>query len=246
MKPTITVLAAIALALALPGCASSASSDDSDDSPDIIGGQPESGLPAVGAITYDGSWGCTGTLIGPYRVLTAAHCVLTDKNVPYAPSRLTFVTGPDATNPNATYEVASVRADPAYDGVDASHDVGLMILADAPPLTPIGTLAEMDDSWIGTQLFAVGYGTRHTAHPEAGGGQKYAVWMPIRAMTQFTFRFGNATTNTCYGDSGGPALYRDAAGDFKIAGVVSLGDDDCSQYTAEPRIDANYQFVWGD
>ncbi len=70
MKATLTAFALASLA----GCAvADSDADTTTTSSDIIGGQRENGLPAVGAISYDGSWGCTGTLIGPYRVLTAAH-----------------------------------------------------------------------------------------------------------------------------------------------------------------------------
>src|SRR5688572_14949126 len=44
--------------------------DASNERP-IIGGEEFDGLPAVGALLYQGNMHCTGTIIGPRKVLTA-------------------------------------------------------------------------------------------------------------------------------------------------------------------------------
>ena len=41
-----------------------------------VGGNTETGHPAAGALMYNGEQSCTGTLIAPKVVLTAAHCLV--------------------------------------------------------------------------------------------------------------------------------------------------------------------------
>ncbi len=157
------------------------------------------------------------------------------------------MTGTDAHHPQHTYAVASVRSDPDYDGVTAGHDFGLIILEEAPPIAPMATNDQpLDAASIGKQILAVGYGTRNTAHPDAGGGVKYGVWAPITGVAALTVKFGNATHNTCYGDSGGPAFVRDADGELASAGVDSLGDDDCKIFTRDGRVDKALGFIRGE
>src|SRR6266542_6196421 len=65
----------LGIALALAGCQGGEMGSAGRISSSIIGGTPDSGDPAV--ILLRGSFGgfCSGTLVAPTVVLTAAHCV---------------------------------------------------------------------------------------------------------------------------------------------------------------------------
>src|SRR5580704_6378685 len=68
------VIASLVLC-SLVGCAGTISDDDSDN-PDIVGGTPTTGFPEVGMVGATGPAElCTGYMVSPTIVLTAAHCI---------------------------------------------------------------------------------------------------------------------------------------------------------------------------
>src|SRR5262245_28872753 len=104
-------------ALLALGCSPAAPTDgsrgreESDDSrEEIVGGTTTSAFPATGASTLYGSMHCTGTLIAPRKVVTAAHCLQQ-----VSASALKFVIGPSVSSAQTTLSVASIKPHPQYD-----------------------------------------------------------------------------------------------------------------------------------
>ncbi len=203
----------------------------------IIGGEYFSGLPAVGAIMYWGGDHCTGTLIGPRKVLTAAHCV---EDV--SASGMTFVLGADANNPDYQFHVQSFEAHPWYDSYELDNDIAYLILTQDAPIEPMPMLSAMDSSFIGEEMLFVGYGVTN-GYSQTGSGQKRAVWMSIDKVSATTFRYTDSYHNTCSGDSGGPAFYKAPNGEYYIAGVTSWGDTYCAEYGINTRVDTYLDFL---
>lgn len=201
----------------------------------IVGGQAYSGMPAVGALIYEGKMYCTGTVIAPRKVVTAAHCL--DEVVP---SEFTFVLGANAFSPEKVLKVASGKQHPNWDG--QGNDIALITLAQDAPVTPMEVLKKMDDTFIGKSLFFVGYGVNNGLN-QTGEGSKRAVSIPVTKVDPTSFAYAGAGKNTCNGDSGGPAFYQDASGKYLVAGVTSYGDVYCSKFGVDTRVDAFISFL---
>jgi secreted trypsin-like serine protease len=230
----------VTLSVVLPACGVAALEVDAPPGVDgqaIVGGAAYSGLPAVGALFNNGSPWCTGTLVGPKKVLTAAHCL---RGVNAA--RLQFRLGANAYTPAHVIGVGRVKPHPEFDPHALTHDIGVVTLKTSAPVAPMTLLAEMDDSWVGTSLFIVGYGVTN-GRIQDGAGKKRAVTIPITAVDDTTFQYAAPGKNACNGDSGGPALYRDPNGTFLVAGVTSYGDAGCRLYGVDTRVDAFIDFV---
>jgi hypothetical protein len=204
---------------------------------EIVGGSIYEGMPAVGALAYNGSMHCTGTLVTPRKVVTAGHCVSG-----FSASKMQFVIGNSLSQAQYVLNVASIEAHPGYNGSSITNDIGLVTLTQDAPVAPMGIVRSMDSSWVGKSLFFVGYGVDN-GYNQTGSGIKRAVWMAISSLASTSFRYDSANKNTCNGDSGGPAFVQDANGDYLVAGVTSYGDYYCTSYGVDTRVDAYLDFL---
>jgi len=72
---------------------------------------------------------------------------------------------------------------------------------------------------------------------------KRVVTIPISQVAATQFAYQAAGKNTCNGDSGGPAFATDASGNLTVAGVTSYGDQSCTQYGVDTRVDTFQSFI---
>ncbi len=229
-----------ALAAMTQGCAAEQGGDSADvesNEASIVGGTPTAAFPAVGALTDRGFPFCTGTVVAPRVVVTAAHC-LTDG----APSTMRFAIGPNANAPTASVAVARIIAHSGYNADRLINDIGVVLLAEDAPVTPIPmNTATLDASWMGRKLTFVGYGVTNGT-TQVGAGVKRQASIPIAGVKADQFSY-KGPKNTCFGDSGGPALAEDASGAVVVAGVTSYGDEKCTRFGVDTRVDMFQAFV---
>ncbi len=226
---TLSPIALLAVA-ALGGCAGSGGGSEQSLDRAITNGTDDPGDPAVVALVDDnGDAYCTGTLITPAAVLTAAHCLDGDP-----PARIFFGATPGVGGESVP--VMQVRQHPAYDPTTHVNDLGVVVLAASPDVEPVQVYAAaFDPSYVGKSIRLVGFGsasTLDTTQPHKRTGNSR-----IAHFTNSGFTFAAAPSQTCFGDSGGPAFLNVNGADV-LVGVTSTGDLDCIAGGTDARVDA--------
>lgn len=210
--------------------------------------------PATGALVDYDSRGtsyafCTGTLISPTVMLTAAHC-----NPGVAQVKVTFES---AVQNAAVMYVGRYSAHPNYRaGQNDPHDIAVIVFDQPiPGITParLPTLGLFDTlksngMLAATRYTAVGFGGQERTFDDKG--KPYIAYEDKRENAVSSFGALNpawlrlnqnsATGNagTCFGDSGGPNFLGSGSAETTvIAGTTITGDTQCVQSNVVYRLD---------
>ena len=150
---------------------------------------------------------CTGTVIAPRAVLTAAHCF-----------------GPEATSVNVFLGVgpqqvsASFARHPSWRESNASaFDVGVIIMPADIGRAAVPLLVSRD-ARVGETAILTGWGKDNTGVTST----LRAGTATITAVTALTLQttFTTTASSVCQGDSGGPILVQEGSA-WSVAGVIS-------------------------
>jgi len=225
-----------ALLLALPFGLACAPAGDADPPSraalPIIGGAPDVDDPnVVGLVNQSGQLACTGTLLAPQVVLTAAHCLELE-----APTSVFF--GSDPMVDGRLLPVDSFAKHPEFDLLALANDVGVVRLAAPAPAGAEPAELAAAPPPMGTPVRFVGFGYTEVG-PGGDYGKKRHVTTAVTLVTATTFGYGVAT---CNGDSGGPAFVSEGGREV-LAGVTSSGDSTCASFGLDTRVDVHAGWI---
>jgi MYXO-CTERM domain-containing protein len=210
----------------------------------IRGGDPAPNDGATVALVHRqfGFFFCSGTLVSPRIVVTAAHCLPPNLEPGFQIDDLTDVAiyfGEVVDGTGVTIDVLDGKVNPLWTEDTTPNDIALLSLAiDAPAnITPIPMNTELigDIGLVGSTVRAVGYGLSFLGLDDGG----------TRRQGTLTVESGDATNifstpdpaTICPGDSGG-SLFATVGGSERLVGVASRGD--CDSSSIHERVDAHY------
>lgn len=172
---------------------------------------------ALAVWTFDGRRAfCSGTLVSPRVVVTAAHCLATA-----AKGQVVFG---ETVSAGIALRLRAARAHPEWDPsrLNDPHDIAVIQLDDAvdtPPARILGRALEQAD--VDAVIEVLGFGlTDWNQHDD---GVKRRATARIRTLVDDEYVVEPESGRPCYGDSGGPSFLR-VDGAAMFIGVHSRGD----------------------
>ncbi|HXR61243.1 MAG TPA: serine protease [Solirubrobacterales bacterium] len=265
---TATIACALLAALSLPTAAAAEATAKAS----IVGGRGATiaefpSLAFIQAREGKQAFACTGTVVAPRVVLTAAHCVesvergiLTDAGS-YALA--TGVTKPSEATAEDIFRVTEAHVFPGFDPGALRGDAGILVL-DRPTTAPPLALAGPADGALyagGATVQLAGWGlTRANAEDQPEGLRSTAMVVESaidckRRTRSYYPDFSPAAqtcaldlpkrkSGGCFGDSGGPAIGMRPDGTPVEVGVISTGGDFCDTKLPNVFTRADYISTW--
>ena len=221
----------------------------------IIGGAPARNVDAVTKSTVAlvvSQFGrtfpfCTGTLIAPDLVVTAAHCVYGKQTFPqiYFGENMS-----DQTPSEALLQVEGVVVNPEFTKYFAqgrNFDVALIKLKFSAPAgtVPVAILADANLMKVGEQILLSGYGIVNDQTNQRAKGLNQ-VYVPIAKLTEnFVVTDQTQLKGACRGDSGGPAFLETADGLVVVGATRGPHGDavDCQSYGEYTDLSKHIDFI---
>jgi secreted trypsin-like serine protease len=260
--------AIVALALCAPASASASSGAHAS----VIGGSPASisqfpSLAYIEAGNAKTGFACTGTVVAPRVVLTAAHCVEDVETGQFTqPGEYAVATGvanPEQARAENVFGVVATHVFPSFDPGVVHGDAAVLILS-SPTSAPPLALAGPEDAALyegGASVSVAGWGLTRAQNRQGPANLRAAsmvVQKPdtCQRRTRGFYREYSPSlqlcllsppankSGTCFGDSGGPAIGQRADGTPVELAVISVVGPLCTPQAPNILTRVDYVSPW--
>lgn len=261
----VVVLGLAIVVTAQTGCAAEPADDALEElTQPVIHGNltPVGKHPAVGALRFPTGGGqfsvaCTGVLVTPDVVLTAAHCIHPGLGSPerayftllHDAADTTEIAGSDMVAGTLKVSHPDLRLGELNNFMTPGHanDIGLVRLGRRISGVTPARLASVDEARqlaVGLPVEIVGYGETEP-NVLATKGVKYDATTTITQVGEFEIYVGEAgSPQFCFGDSGGPAFAPlGPEGELRVVGLASRGASTCAAGVLATRVDGYHDWI---
>lgn len=206
---------------------------------------------------------CGGSIIDQNWVVTAAHCTKDSNGNPISPSSMHIMVGSSTTSGGKVYNVSNAIVHSGFNPQTLNNDIALLQIAgpinytNASPIklvSPNDVAAGATDP--GVMAWVTGWGLirvtpqtlpsnlQKVQLPIVSNAQAAVVWGTI-PLTDIMAGYLNGTKDACNGDSGGP-LVVPVFNEYKLAGLVSWGSQNCDTYGGYTSILALEEWIYSN
>ncbi len=165
---------------------------------------------------------CSGVLVAPRIVATAAHCV------DWRPDAV--VLGASIDDPSEVAVVTGGAVHPDWQPGSFDADVGLLLLDAAPAAAAPVEIAEVPIA-LGDSVRVVGWGMASLEVGAERSGTKREAVGTVSSVEPPHVVIAPTAGSPCGGDSGAPAYVMREDGSEALAGLVVAGDTACADHT---------------